>query len=336
MNRIYINGYGLNLAEITNSKELLELVGHNEKLQYYSVPDLEQLGSQRKYRRYDRFSLLIEKSMLSLFGGKSYEEDEQMSFRTGSVINTSYGCLDTNINFIDEINDSISQISPILFAHTVYNAALGHMCQNYKLRGPSTMVLSSNYIFIAMQMLKENRVKYCYAGGAEIYIKELYEYLKKKNIIFRECSCILKLCSEIEEDTIGEIVDFSECNFFGHPYIGDEEISKQKILQNIEGLLERNQLEAKDISFTVASSLYGSGYKEEEQAFSEKLKGVEAVSIINNIGETLGASLGVSILYAVEKLKLQGKEFALVNNFDIGGNYVTYLVKSVKKVDHNV
>lgn len=332
MSKIYIDDYGLCLGKISNIEDVVELVEKNLRIEDVNNSDLEEIGKRREYRRMDRFSLLVEQAMQHMIAnGQTQIRNNEEEFRIGSIINTSYGCLDTNLEFIRQIEmNDLSQLSPTLFAHTVYNAALGHMCQKYKFRGQSTMVLSCNYIFIAMQMIKHHNVEYCYAGGAEAYIKELIEYLESIQVKFTECACILKLENEKRAGTIGEIIDFSECNMHGHPYFGQKDMSEKNIQQCITDVLKRNQIVSEDISFVVSSSFYDSESIVEEKVIQTVIPNVQVIPIKHYIGETLGAALGVAILYSSKKLENQEGKYALVCNYDIGGNYIVYLIKSVK------
>ena len=110
----------------------------------------------------------------------------------------------------------------------------------------------------------------------------------------------------------------------------NEEIIKEKLYQNVNMIFDNNNITANDVDLIVASSLYGSRYKEEEEVLEDIFKQKKIVPITRYIGETLGASLGVSILYAAKELKKINKRYSLVNNYDIGGNFQTYLVGLVK------
>lgn len=323
MDNIYISGYGLFLANIKTAKDFLRLIDEKEEILCNKIEELKDVAEQKQYRRMDRFSIL---SVLSAKALLDSAEETLSPYRCASIINTSYGCLDTNLDFIQDILSD--DISPIKFSHTVYNASLGHVCKNFGIKGASTMVLSSNYIYVAMALLSSGKADYVLAGGIEVYIQELENYFKSIGIKTSECGCFVGLTKTLTKKCLARIVDFNECNFGGHPYLDDTKIDAKKILHNINSALINANISKEDINIIISSSISYS--MPESEAISQLFMGTEIINLNYYIGETLGASLGVNLLYAALKLNNTKGKYALVNNFDLGGNYVSYILSSIE------
>lgn len=326
MNGVYINGYGILLPEIKDSEEFIKRIEQGERLEHTSIDYVTECMNSRSYRRMDRFSvlaLLCFENLMCKFKD-AYEPND-----IGTAVNTTYGCLEVNVDYLSElIEQDYKDVSPIKFSHTVYNACLGHICKKFKLKGPSTMLLSSNSIYIAMSLLNSKKVKYMLVGGVEACLGELSDDFHSRDVITTECGISLALANEMNESTIGKIIDFNEYNFGGHPYLGDSSFDAQQINKNMLDLLEKYEISSEDIGLVVSSSLMSEELDEEIQAiqsiFGERviIKSLQSV-----VGETLGASLELNMLYASLYLKnSEHLNYALVNHYDISGNYITYLI----------
>ena len=326
---MYIKDYSVRLGSINNGGDLLEVIEGKKSITSNKVADIDSVTGIRKYRRMDRMSLLGEILMGDLM--KDYEPGWIEEKKFGSVLNTSYGCLDTNIKFIREfISGDESQISAIDFSHTVYNAALGHMCTNYRMKGPSTMLLSSNYISVAKQLLNDKKAEYVMAGGIEPFSEELNTYMQKIAVNTNESGCLFLLSNEKNEDDIGEIVDYAATFIDNHPYmIGDkskEGDDGEKIRACMEKLKQKIGFDEK-VAFIVESTPFFGNHSNEDEAINIVFPGAEKVYIREKTNETFGASLGVAILYAALRIKRDGLTTAVVNHMDINGTFVSYLIK---------
>ena len=141
MKEIYLSCPNLVLPCGKSDEELLDSMLASEKVCSENIIDIEELKKNRKFRRYDRFSIISE------LGAEKYAPEIGTygdNRNIATVFSTSYGPIMTNINFISSIHNPGKVPSPTEFSHTVNNAALGHICKDMKLKGPSTQLLSSN------------------------------------------------------------------------------------------------------------------------------------------------------------------------------------------------
>ncbi|MBQ2800408.1 MAG: hypothetical protein IJF03_03365 [Lachnospiraceae bacterium] len=326
---MFIKAYGVHIGSISDGEQLLQSIEEGKKPEEICVSKIEEIASNRKYRRMDRISLLVELCATQLMESWPGERCENKRF--GSILNTSYGCIDTNLTFIEEFQSGdVGQLSAIDFSHTVYNAALGHMCKNHHLEGPSTLMLSSNHLFEAEQFLKKDKADRIVSGGAEILPLEIQEYYEKLNVNVTESACLLGLEAKSGSDDLAEIVDFNGVNLFHHPYMDQEKQDSQEDIQrikkNIEMLKERNHelFDSIDLVVTSSAAALNPDIKKEAEKYFE---GKTIVSPYEVLGETLGAALAINILYAALKLKKENLHTALVGNYDITGEYITYLIR---------
>ena len=325
---MYIKAYGVYAGSISGGEELLHSIDSGIKPKENKVSKIEQITLNRKYRRMDRISLLVELCASALMESWVGERCDNKKF--GSILNTSYGCLDTNFKFIDEfLSQDAGELSAIDFSHTVYNAALGHMCKNHHLEGPSTLMLSSNYLFEAEELLKNGKAERIAAGGAEILPGELEKYFNGLNVHVTESGCILGIGRDKEDKDIAEIIDFNGINLFHHPYMDNEKTNvtddNVRIRRNFELLRKRNPERFERIDLVVTSSAAALDHeikKEADLYFADK----KVISTYETLGETLGAALGINILYAAVKLKKENLHTALVSNYDITGEFVSYII----------
>lgn len=328
---MYIKAYSVRSGSVNNGADLLDVVDGRKEIENSKVADIDSIAGLRKYRRMDRISLLGEVLMGDLM--KGHEPGWIEENKIGSVLNTSYGCLDTNIKFIREfVSGDESQISAIDFSHTVYNAALGHMCTNYRMKGPSTMLLSSNYPEVANQLLNDKKAEYMMAGGVEPFSEELDDYMHELGVSITESGCLFLLSNEKEEDDFGEIVDYAAAFISNHPYMnGDKskglgENAAEKIRTCMDKIKKKSEL-ADEVAFIVESTPVSDNHSDEDKAIEAVFPQTERVYIREKTHETLGASLGIAILYAALRLKRDGKKAAVVNHLDINGTFVSYLIK---------
>ena len=79
-----------------------------------------------------------------------------------------------------------------------------------------------------------------------------------------------------------------------------------------------------DLVVTSSAAALNPDIKKEAEKYFE---GKTIVSPYEVLGETLGAALAINILYAALKLKKENLHTALVGNYDITGEYITYLIR---------
>ncbi|KAB3533467.1 hypothetical protein F8154_10725 [Alkaliphilus pronyensis] len=343
MHSIYINGIGVILPGVTDIKDLWQELAEEANNKAVKIESIPSFISSRKIRRMDRLSILALYSFC-----KAYEELKEQdidSLRVGTVFNSDFGSLNTIAEFAEcLVEGSNIEASPVTFANTVINACLGHICMEYGVKGASTMLLGSNYVGYAMKMIRNGRSDMVFAGGFEEYNEELFDCFNEKSINVREGFSTLLLSKEKKEDSYCEIVSYSEGNLGGHPcFLDDFSPDKKSIINTVNNLLKKAEIEACDIDGVITASnnrLFIDAELEAVNSIISKDKFILPTKVI--LGDTLGSALGINIATASMILKYQiipckhlsdietktGEiKYLLVNNFDISGNYVSFILK---------
>ena len=119
----------------------------------------------------------------------------------GIIMNTDYGSINLNIKF-GKVLKTPELSSPMDFANTVSNAALGHVALYFNLKGTSTLLMGSNGISYSIRQLEkkgDQKIIFC---GAEEYCEPIAEYAKKKygkHIISEGVASVLLECDTESE-----------------------------------------------------------------------------------------------------------------------------------------
>ena len=131
---MYINAVGFFFpgAENTDQEKVSKIL-NEERIYTGCVIDSDESMNSREYRRMDRFSVIAMQGMGSLMQDV-VEADSKSESDVATIVNTSYGPLETNKEFIASIHEGDGSVaSPIVFSHTVNNAAIGYICKKYQL-----------------------------------------------------------------------------------------------------------------------------------------------------------------------------------------------------------
>lgn len=286
--------------------------------------DMEEYNRRREFRRMDRFSILSLLCFAELV--QNIDKDAYRDDEIATVLNTTFGPIETTIDFADSIKgEDKESASPIIFSHTVNNAALGHVCKRFQLKGPSTLVLSSNSIAIAQGILDSRKAGIVLSCGAEQYSTDMSEYLKAMGIFQTEAAAALLLSGQRTEETQSRIVDYREVNLFTAPCFGYDTAIFEKIQYNIMKVLADNLVDREKVEYIFASSF-------EEMKFLEPLhEECKIIDLKDSIGETLGASLHSGILFASYMFRrelVDREKYILINNIDVSGNFVSFIIGS--------
>jgi len=108
-----------------------------------SVPD----SLTRALRRADDFiklAVVSARSVISLAPSRQLLPEQ-----IGIFMGTAYGPIETNFRFLDTlIDDGERQASPILFSHSVHNAAAGYVARLLDIQGPALTMTSFSWPFL--------------------------------------------------------------------------------------------------------------------------------------------------------------------------------------------
>ncbi len=309
------------------------------KTQYSSV-----LPS-RRLRRMNRYSDMAVYVSYKALDDADIAADSLDPYRIGTIFSTGYGPMESNLTFAGMVLDKDPDLcSPTVFANTVSNACIGHICMNLGCKGVSTIVMGSNSVGYAQMLLDKGDADYILSGAVEEYHEELYQCFKQNpysaNVDIAEAAVGFLLTSEKRKDAYCRLIDFVECDLGAYPLTGGmEETDIKPVETALRRFLDQCDLPV-DAVFSAGNASWF------DTCESEMLRRVLGGGVVyvdglkNYVGETLGSSLSLSIAVAAlclknqkipEKLAEAGKEGAavktiLATGYDVTGNYVAYLL----------
>ncbi len=344
MKTIFVNGIGV----ITDFGKGVEgfwnalckpLLGIHEE-----VIDLNAIKNS-KTRRMDRISTLAVYSAVNALEDSKLQVTDP--YEVGTVFNSDYCHSNSNLKFGQFIVDETPGLaSPATFINTVNNACVGYVCINLGIKGYSTMLISSNYIGYAMQLIEKDRVKSVIAGGVEEYCKNTFDAIRKMNYHACECGVTMVLSSDRGKDSYCEIISYHESNLGGHPFFTDGfTVDTKRMRKVMERAMEKAGIHQEDISLVVTAgsdNAVGNGeLMELKEMFTKDIMLLRPKEIL---GDTLGASLGLNISLGALILKHQkipdcllpknnymeqegSYHTILVNNYTMSGGFISYIIK---------
>lgn len=375
MKKIFITGIGV----ISNVGVTLEELWSNlnkrsiDDISYYTLPiKIPLIISKSEVRRMSRYAYMAVYSTKIIADKRDDRESKLDRDRTGTIFNTGYGPLSTNIKFGESvIKGNADFASPTVFSSTVSNACVGNVCMINQLKGPSTILLGSNNIGYSYELITDGLADGIFTGGIEEYCKELFESFDEissvssctdKGFRISEGAATILMetldeksskYQELEEETFCEIIGYSDRNIGAHPAVlRNIEFDSNVFEANMKGLLSAENIKAEDVELIVTSK---SGLSKSDEAEDMAIKEVFPQDILKIspklvIGETLGASLTLNTLIAALCLKKQEIpsllmeddtkinkpiKYAIVNGYDISGNTTSILLKAVEKESSN-
>lgn len=309
-----------------DKKTILEAIIKSEKAYSGENIDITEMQKLRKYRRNDRFSIISELGMEEMKDFFSGEDDNR---DIATVFSTFFGPISTNILFIKSIYDESSVPSPTVFSHTVNNAALGHLCKDYGLKGPSTLLLSGNPIGVAAKLLTTGKAEKALVQGVEEYSENLQEIYRKKQIAVNEALSRVILSGKKEKGTKSKLVVSRQTNVWGHPLYDIANICLSEIARSIIKAAE-DFCEPEMIDFVLINSFDDKIIEVQRKAVKEAYKNSKIINLYESLGTVLGADL-CSQLVVADLLIKEGHvtmgHYCMINSLDISGNYVTCLVR---------
>lgn len=305
------------------NRSIIDKIEKGESLFGNNEINLDQFSGKREYRRMDRFSLL------SVAGTQQIVEKIGASFencRIATVMNTSYGPIRTNIEFVKNlVSKHEDTLSPTLFSHTVNNAALGHICKQFQLKGPSTLLLSSNTLNVSEGILKSGKAD----AVLVISVEENNRFVEKFNIKCPDIACCILLKNTLDngEDKC-RIIGVKEMNLGGHLYYGDE-VDLRRTEDMINKLLSESKAENEKVKYAIISTADNESERIQNEIFKKINNNIRVINLYKAFGETLGVSLNLGLYVATllfNSQRLKDQSMCLINILDISGNYISALL----------
>ena len=342
MKQVYINGIGAVIPDGSELEEIWCLLEGKQLSNEVKIPEIPPFISKRKTRRMDRFSVLALYGIYSVFKDLNKIKADEDPYEVGTIYNSDYGPLNTLLEFASSLSEeSEIEPSPVMFANTVLNACIGHLCIELGLKGVSTMMLGSNYIGYAMQLIQQGKVKKIVAGGLDEYNGELFKTFNERGIGVREGASTIVLADEVSSDSFCEVIAYSGVNLNTH-YCFDPQFTPnpEDIKIAINNVLAKANLDASNIDVVVTASDNHNFTDIETTTIYEIFS--DTIPILHpkyTIGELLGASLGMNITVGALILKKKKMplhedankqlEYVLVNDFNMNGNYTAFILKRI-------
>jgi 3-oxoacyl-[acyl-carrier-protein] synthase II len=138
-------------------------------------------------RRMDRFSRLTLSASRQVLNDEWIDSELLDRTRIGTVFTTGYGPVNSNLALSNQIETGgVDSVSPTVFASTLYNSGVGHICMNLRLKGASTVLMGSNAIAYAADLLKSGKADTVLCGAAEEYCPELHDAFGLRDSVTRD------------------------------------------------------------------------------------------------------------------------------------------------------
>ncbi|MBK1811993.1 hypothetical protein JHL18_15330 [Clostridium sp. YIM B02505] len=375
MKKIFITGMGI----ISNVGVTLEELWSNlnkssiDDISEYTLPiKIPLIISKPEVRRMSRYAYMAVYSTKIIADKRDDRKSKLDRDKTGTIFNTGYGPLSTNIKFGESvIKGNADFASPTVFSSTVSNACVGNVCMINQLKGPSTILLGSNNIGYSYELIRDGLADGIFTGGIEEYCRELFQsfeeisstntYINEGFRISEGAATILmesldeksEEYQELKEEIFCEIIGYSDKNMGAHPAVlGNIEFDSDVFASNMESLLKAENIKAEDVELIVNAK---SGIRKSDEAEAIAIKKIFSKEVLQIspkrvVGETLGASLTINTVIAALCLKQQAVpsllskdnsqinktiRYAIVNGYDVSGNTTSILLKAVDKGDIN-
>lgn len=180
--RVVISGIGILSGMGNNMDDIWEAINYNNDASIrIEVPDLYKTNVKRRMDSFSYMSLVAATKALQ----NSHIEKENYDFeKVGTVFNSGYGPIESNFSFARKLVSSGPElVSPIVFAGTVSNSNIGHVCMNLGLKGPSTSFMGSNAIGYSYDLLKNGISDAIITGGMEQYDETIMNVYSKMDYV---------------------------------------------------------------------------------------------------------------------------------------------------------
>lgn len=158
-----------------------------QKMPVYQV-DKETLTDKnrlKKMRRADRFSKMATIAACDAFYDSGLSPEKTTNL--GIIVATAFGPHPTTFRFLDDIIDySDAGVSPIIFSHSVHNAAASYIASALKTNGPALTVTQFHFSFhqaliLAQAWIREGRCEHVLIGSVD-ECGQVMEYIYEKKL----------------------------------------------------------------------------------------------------------------------------------------------------------
>jgi 3-oxoacyl-[acyl-carrier-protein] synthase II len=269
----------------------------------------------------------------------------------GTIVATDLGPNAT----VEKIVDTLSRkgpkaVSPLTFAASTSNVALGQIALAWKLQGPSSLILGENPVVYALDLLKDGRAAILLCGGLD-ETRDVHVWAQLQDRLGQESTeqsptvgaSMLPLLGEGSAFLVLESADHARgrgADIRGEilgactlrdPTIGYRisDVSPRVLRSSMQGALEEAHIRAESVSSLVMASNPEYRRHHDEVTVAEDLAGHRLVAVAPKatVGETFGASGPLAVIAALDP-SLPPKSVCLVNSVHIGGTVCSVVVRT--------
>lgn len=335
MKDVYINGIGI-ISKCAQTKSSLCSIAANE-LKDYGVSnckiDFTSSVTHTQLRRASRYSkLAVGAASLAVQDASFLQNIDKND--AGTVLSTGYGAVESITQFMETcLRFGPAKCSPIVFAGTVPNSAVGQICMVYGFKGASTLLTGGDPLEYASLLLHTNKAKAVLAGSVEEYNEDLVSALRRegalKNAELSEGAAMVVLSAEKLADSYCRITAFANTGLTFLPYIHapdkkEKELTEQKMVEVLSSLNASP-------SIVLTSSNGGALDEIEERAVRQVFgKTVPCVPYKRFFGECLGAGYMQGVVLGAAGIQSGVyKSKVCVTGIDSQGNYMAVILEEL-------
>lgn len=337
MECISIMGIGLLSALGKEIDTVWEQLSRSEEVEMQENPFVFDSGiplmKKKKANRYSEMGIYVTREAIK---DSNLQLEDLNKERVGTVFTTGYGPINSALKFSESVVKGDWELcSPVVFANTVNNACIGHICMTFGLKGASTMLMASNNLSYTQLLLNTGKADYILTGAIEEYCEELHSALKAKQTLnsmyLSEAALAFMLKNGKDSNSYCEIVDIFETSIGKYPIT--ERIDKETVSTRMQGMAEKVIKNYEIDAFFSSSN--GTYFDAIESDVMHKVLAKDIIyvdSVKEYFGETLGSSLNMNVMVASLCLKHENLPIKLdseqrkvkrimVSGYDIAGNY---------------
>ncbi len=254
--------------------------------------------------------------------------------RVGVILSTGYGAAEYSSLFADSVvRGDPAACSPALFACSVPNASVGHVCMLNGCKGFSTALAGGDPLEYAALLLRNGRADVILAGSVEAFFPPLFGSVMARETAagcdLSEGAAMAVVSRSPTSNTWCEVGRSAGMNMEKCPLL--ERITD---LSGTENRMEETlrQFDEPELFYT---SENGTWFDEtERQVIRRVFPHAGLKQPRRYFGETLGASFMMSVVLAAAEIRLDVCRSALVSGTDMIGNYLCVELKTCQTDIH--
>lgn len=341
VNPICINGVGM-IAACGQSVEevLLAAAGEKKDFALHGEKEFQSPLPSSKVRRCPRYTKMAAAcAALASNDGRITNPE-----KTGTIISTGYGAVESNITFADSVvKGDPALCSPSVFSSTVPNSCVGQICIINGYKGFSTILTAGDPMEYSALLLNSNRAETILCGAVEEYNEDLEAAVVSAGYLdacmVSEGAAMLVLSGNQTEETYCSVSAFSSASLPKYPYIHPIDIEEAEAALT-ETFREIASVKTPDLILTQANGTYFDSVERKalKNVFGNGILTAEPKKIFGETfggGYLLNVALGASILKKKEypaflfNEQSDGREIqcVLAAGLDTHGNYLTVLLE---------